>query len=78
MNGTSLQQCNEAYRKFNINISTKQLCAGGEDGKVSCNGDSGSPLMILDGIIPYTYLAGIVSFGPRACGTKGESFIIHS
>lgn len=75
MQGTSAQYCKQVYRIHNIHISTKQLCAGGEEGKDSCNGDSGGPLMgedLLNGFNPYTYLAGIVSFGPRACGTKGE------
>lgn len=75
------------------------MCAGGEQGQDSCNGDSGKsisdlnkieffwkticksfqsklggPLMGEDKsnpINPYIYLAGLVSFGPSQCGTKG-------
>lgn len=76
MNGTSLQFCNEAYRRIrgqNVNITPKQLCAGGVKGKDSCTGDSGGPLLaddFLDGFSPYSYLAGIVSFGPIPCGAE--------
>lgn len=78
MTGTSLQICNDAYRKFrghNVIITPKQICAGGENGKDSCTGDSGGPLLgedILDGFSPYNYLAGIVSFGPIPCGKEGD------
>jgi trypsin len=43
---------------------TVQLCAGG-DGKDSCNGDSGGPMISSSGI-----LVGIVSFGYQ-CGEEG-------
>lgn len=75
MNGFSFNSCNSKYRTININILSSQLCAGGEEGKDSCNGDSGGPLMgadLLNGLSPYTYLAGVVSFGPRVCGTPGK------
>ena len=52
------------------------MCAGGEDGKDSCVGDSGSALMrekksknILSKGLHE--LIGVVSFGPRKCGTEG-------
>lgn len=83
MNGTSLQFCNEAYRRIrgqNVNITPKQICAGGEKGKDSCTGDSGGPLLgedFLDGFSPYNYLAGIVSFGPVPCGAEGNLFQIN-
>lgn len=50
------------------------MCAGGEARRDSCNGDSGGPLMGLDQtdrLFPYTYLAGLVSRGPKMCGTPG-------
>lgn len=52
-------------------MSNKQLCAGGERGKDSCNGDSGGPLMTTFGNdTSQWYVAGVVSFGAR-CGTQG-------
>merc|ERR1712038_1701008 len=51
-----------------------QICAGGEKGKDSCNGDSGGGLFWREGALedpesdkPW-YLIGIVSFGSRSCG----------
>lgn len=41
VNGFSLDQCSNIYRQFSINLSDEHLCAGGEEGKGSCNGDSG-------------------------------------
>ena len=49
------------------------MCAGGEKGKDSCRGDSGGPLMtiVLDKYrIPHWVAAGLVSFGPKACGQE--------
>ena len=51
------------------------MCAGGQAGKDSCVGDSGSALMreekskIIGQQRRYK-LIGVVSFGPRLCGTK--------
>ncbi|XP_041971604.1 phenoloxidase-activating enzyme-like [Aricia agestis] len=48
-----------------------QICAGGEEGKDTCKGDSGGPLLHL--INQTTYIAvGVVSFGPKSCGTRGQ------
>ncbi|XP_046679867.1 CLIP domain-containing serine protease 14D-like [Homalodisca vitripennis] len=45
-------------------ISDKQLCAGGIQGEVTCDGDSGGPLMMSDGLNPTTYyVVGITSYG---------------
>lgn len=62
-----------AASKCNIytRITPNQICAGGEKGKDSCNGDSGGPLMYFmvgeDGAKQW-YEEGIVSFGPTECG----------
>jgi len=56
-----------------------QICAGGEEGKDSCSGDSGGPLYmrhIIEGEKRSSYfesskpwyLLGIVSFGTKRCG----------
>lgn len=60
-------------QKLTINLSAKQMCAGGVKDEDSCTGDSGGPLSSEDDtdVIPYSYLAGIVSFGLAACGTSG-------
>lgn len=49
------------------------MCAGGKSGMDSCSGDSGGPLQAPGNyshnlkFIQY----GVVSFGPRMCGTTG-------
>ncbi|KAJ3647421.1 hypothetical protein Zmor_005585 [Zophobas morio] len=48
-----------------------QFCAGGDEGFDSCRGDSGGPVMRVEsfGDTPRYYIVGLVSFGPRDCGT---------
>lgn len=74
--GVTNQQCAQTYARSQSpkKISAQQLCAGGEAGKDSCNGDSGGPLMgyYKDNLgRAYFYLAGVVSFGPQECGLAG-------
>jgi secreted trypsin-like serine protease len=72
--GTTKALCNRVYSRINLTISDHQICAGGEKGKDSCQGDSGGPLTQYVRIgrqNPFDYLAGIVSYGPRDCGSKG-------
>lgn len=55
-------------------VRNDQLCAGGEEGRGICDGDSGGPLMWLadaDGETPHYYAAGIVSFSTVECGLAG-------
>lgn len=74
--GVANDQCMTTYGRSLSpkKIVPEQLCAGGERGKDSCNGDSGGPLM---GFYKdskgraYYYLAGVVSFGPHECGLEG-------
>lgn len=67
-------RCNEAYQGLGVRIGDGQMCAGGEQGKDSCTGDSGGPLMqqetYPDGQRRWSSV-GVVSYGPRLCGTVG-------
>lgn len=46
VNGFNFERCSNVYQtKSTIALSHKQMCAGGEEGKGTCNGDSG-----MDGI----------------------------
>ena len=56
---------------FNFYFDRFHICAGG-DGKGSCHGDSGGPLMLENkrmGRKNYT-LVGLVSWGVNECGAK--------
>lgn len=70
------KDCQLAYKMVGKSVSLKksQICAGGEEGKDSCEGDSGGPLMQLEwdhqGLRKWVTV-GIVSFGFPACGTIG-------
>ena len=67
----SNNKCSE--KVFGVNFNPKyKICAGGEMGKDSCNGDSGSSLFDVlrnstDEITRYK-LVGIVSYGTGKCG----------
>ncbi|XP_068082095.1 CLIP domain-containing serine protease B4 [Anabrus simplex] len=66
-----LAKCSVIYQKI-TEIVPSQLCAGGVKGKDSCNGDSGGPLFFL-GLVGEEQKAvqyGVVSFGPKPCGTE--------
>uniref|UniRef100_U5EHU2 CLIP domain-containing serine protease n=1 Tax=Corethrella appendiculata TaxID=1370023 RepID=U5EHU2_9DIPT len=68
----SLAQCNSAYTRSGAVLKDTQLCAGGDKGKDSCSGDSGGPLMKEETSTgnPFYWIVGIVSFGPKNCGTE--------
>jgi len=75
VNVTDSSQCKEIYAERGGVLGEKQICAGGQKGKDSCVGDSGSGLMRASpdfntGIDRWD-LIGVVSFGPRLCGTEG-------
>lgn len=65
---TSLSSCSPAYSRLGVTLQDTQLCAGGLEGKDTCSGDSGGPLMRRIGT--NYFLFGLVSFGPNKCGTK--------
>lgn len=75
VDGFNWNLCNQEFRpKIGRDLLQSQMCAGGKAGKDSCTGDSGGPLMAKDNsnrARPYTYLAGIVSFGVQDCGSAG-------
>ncbi|XP_076392709.1 uncharacterized protein LOC100882895 [Megachile rotundata] len=67
-----INTCAKKYEK-RVQVWYKQMCAGGNEGKDSCNGDSGGPLQALavyNGNVTYVQY-GIVSFGQQNCGTAG-------
>ena len=59
-----------------VNSST-QICAGGELGKDSCNGDNGGGLFWREGDLEESdsawYLLGILSYGSKSCGVGRAS-----
>ncbi|XP_053671282.1 CLIP domain-containing serine protease B4-like [Anopheles nili] len=65
----SLQECSPVYQRSGIKLTQGQMCAGGVRDKDTCSGDSGGPLMRQ--LAGTWYLVGVVSFGPKKCGTAG-------
>ncbi|XP_015509702.1 melanization protease 1 isoform X2 [Neodiprion lecontei] len=69
-------KCASFYNNLSnpLDISYKQLCAGGSNQMDSCSGDSGGPAqfpgLYFNGQPRYIQF-GIVSFGPRQCGIEG-------
>ncbi|XP_066595020.1 ovochymase-like [Prorops nasuta] len=64
------QSCRNTYSSAGVNLGFGQICAGGELGKDSCRGDSGGPLMGIEGNNKWAAI-GVVSFGPSPCGMEG-------
>jgi len=60
----SNDKCND--KPFIID-QDRQICAGGEKGKDSCNGDSGGPLFAREFSSEPWVQIGLVSFGTRNC-----------
>merc|ERR1739848_775955 len=59
----------KTYLNLNDINSRDQLCAGAEEGKDSCGGDSGGPLIKRAQIGSPWFQTGVVSFGSSQCGT---------
>lgn len=62
--------CLKWYKKYNMPVSNNQICAGGQFGQDTCDGDSGGPLqdiITINGLQRYVQ-TGIISYGPKQCG----------
>lgn len=64
------ERCRELLRTHSLQVGAGHVCAGGKEKKDSCVGDSGGPLMWYDRYNANWVLSGIVSLGPKACGTE--------
>lgn len=60
--------CRREFSKLRAKIVPSQICAGGNIGQDSCEGDSGGPLMMHDKYGPPFVLIGVTSFGANNCG----------
>ncbi|XP_050675358.1 CLIP domain-containing serine protease HP8-like [Leptidea sinapis] len=66
----SESRCKSLYNQASRQVTSKQLCAGGSNGKDSCRGDSGGPLMGKNSD-QHWVAVGVVSYGPTPCATEG-------
>ncbi|KAJ6597425.1 Serine protease grass, partial [Pseudolycoriella hygida] len=65
--------CISKYYKRSLNLTSSQMCAGGELGIDSCKGDSGGPLIYpatLDAVRMVQF--GIISAGVSVCSNSNE------
>ena len=66
--------CQAEYKSKTKIYPESQFCAGGDENKDSCNGDSGGSVVkynAQEGKYPYT-IVGLVSYGPEFCGTPNR------
>lgn len=67
----SQSSCGRLFSRAGVTLRSGQICAGGEEGRDSCRGDSGGPLMnTFRDDAGQWYLEGVVSFG-NSCGQRG-------
>ena len=78
MNIFDADRCANIYKRAGTLNQTIQLCVGGEEGRDSCGGDSGSSLMtkhtMSEGHVEWIgtwKIVGVVSFGPSRCAMRG-------
>jgi len=62
--------CASAMSSGGVSITSDMLCAGGENGKDACGGDSGGPFTVADSGSGAHTLVGAVSFG-IGCAREG-------
>jgi len=65
-------------RKRNYPDDRMILCAGQQDGRDICRGDSGGPIMLSDSVAQTWYIVGISSFGATVCGARNAQGIFTS
>ncbi|KAF2898008.1 hypothetical protein ILUMI_08173 [Ignelater luminosus] len=70
----SNEDCVKYFIESGIEITKTQICAGGEKGKDSCEGDSGGPLMYRDTTADEEnwVCVGVVSYGIGRCGSEHQ------
>lgn len=75
--GVGLETCNRIYKEKKNPITKQQICAGGDEGKGACDGDTGGPLMRYyrdEEGNNFIYAAGIISYG-IGCGNKNAPIV---